>query len=226
MSDQRGTSADYLGPPAPTSHDDLRPKRPYSGWAIAALVTGLVPIAGIAAAIPLAIVALVKISRTRERGTWLAVTGMVISGVWWVGLLGLTSWVATTPAHRNDAGVITESGRLDLSEIRRGDCVSISGLTEGDPTQTLGITGVPCVEGHNAQALFIVVFPDVSYPGEEAIQQQTRLECASHYAEARINEVDQFLMFPFEKRWSESGGHRAICFITNGGGRMTGSSLH
>lgn len=191
MSDQRGTSGDYLGPPAPTAYDDERPKLPYRGWAIAALVTGL-----------------------------------VISGAWWVGLPGVTTWVATTAAQRNAAGVITEAGRLDLGEIRRGDCVSISGLAESDPTQTLDITGVPCVDPHNAQALFVVVFPDVSYPGEEAIQQQTRLECASHYAEARISGAHEFMMFPFEKRWSESGGHRAICFITNGGGRMTGSSLH
>lgn len=49
-------------------YDGAAPAAGWSGWAIAAFLCSLIPFLGILAAVPLAIVALVKISKTRQRG--------------------------------------------------------------------------------------------------------------------------------------------------------------
>ncbi|MDQ3307200.1 MAG: DUF4190 domain-containing protein [Actinomycetota bacterium] len=55
----------------------------WNGLAIAAFVIGLVvPLVGILVAVPLGIVALVKIGKSRQRGKGLAISGMVPSVLW------------------------------------------------------------------------------------------------------------------------------------------------
>jgi hypothetical protein len=216
----------YPGYPGYPGAPGGQPKRGFSGWAIAAFVTGLIPVIGIFAAIPLAIVALVKISRHRDRGKWMAITGLVVSGLYWVGLFAIGIWVETTAAHRNDAGVITEAGRLDFGDVRRGDCVKIPGLQNGDTVGAFDITGVPCADEHNAQAIYVVTFPDSDYPGEAVLQQKTAQACGPQYLAEGIQPAGKFYLYPTEKRWGQSNGHRAICFVTDGGRSMTGSAIN
>jgi hypothetical protein len=185
-----------------------------------------VPVIGILAALPLGIVALVRISRTGARGKWLAIIGMVVSGLYWVGLLALGFWVESNQAHRNDAGVITQAGTLDFASVRRGDCVTIPGLLDGGTVGAFDIKGVPCADEHNAQAVFVVTFPDTDYPGRNAIGHRTALACGPKYAALHVPGADQYLLYPTESRWGQSDGHRAICFITNGGETMTGSAFN
>jgi len=202
------------------------PVRGFSGWAIAAFLTGLVPLIGIVAALPLGIVAMVKIARTGDRGKWLAIIGMVVAGLWWVGVVALGLWVQSNQAQRDDAGAITEAGTLDFGAVRTGDCVTIPGILEGGSVGASDMVGVPCADAHNAQALFVVTFPDTHYPGKTAIGQRTAQVCGPRYAAERVPPPHQYLLYPTNSRWDQSDGHRAICFITNGGQAMTGSSLH
>ena len=220
----------YLGAPAypgyPGAPDPNAPRR-YSGWAIAAFVTGLLlPLVGILVAVPLGIVALVKISRTGAKGRWMAIVGIVLSVLWWVGVIALALWANSNQAQRNDAGVIDKAGTLDFGDIRAGDCVTISGLGGGGAIGAFDIKGVPCVDSHNAQAVFVVTFPEASYPGETAIGNQAQQACSPAYRPYRSLSLQSYTLYPTQSRWDESHGHRAICFLTHGGGQtMTGSVL-
>ena len=156
----------------------------------------------------------------------MAITGLVVSGLWWVGLFGIGIWAQSTQAHRDDAGVINDAGRLDFGDVRRGDCVKIPGLHDGDTVGAFDITGVPCADEHNAQAIYVVIFPDTAYPGESVIERRTALACGPKYLAENIQPAGKFYLYPTENRWDQTDGHRAICFITNGGRPMTGSAVN
>lgn len=219
----------YLGAPAYPGYSpgtDPNARRRYSGWAIAALLTGLLlPLVGILVAVPLGIVALVKISKTGAKGRWMAIVGIILSVLWWVGAVAVGIWVNSNQAERNDAGVITKAGTLDFGDIRTGDCVKISGLDNGGTIGAFDIDGVPCAESHNAQSVFVISFPDTDYPGETAIGNQAQEACTPKYAPYRSLPFQSYTLYPTESRWDGTDGHRAICFLTNGGKTMTGSVL-
>lgn len=221
--------AAYLGAPVyPGYASGIDPNAPrrYSGWAIASFVTGLLlPLVGILVAVPLGIVALVKISRTGAKGRWMAIVGIVLSVLWWAGAVAVGVYVYNNQAERNDAGVITGAGTLDFGDIRAGDCVKISGLDNGGKIGAFDIEGVPCAESHNAQSVFVVSFPDTDYPGETAIGKQAQEACTPTYAPYRSLPFQTYTLYPTESRWDGTDGHRAICFLTNGGQTMTGSVL-
>jgi len=214
------------GYPAYPGQEPVR--KGYTGWAIASFITGLIiPVIGFLVAIPLGIVALVKISRHGFKGRWMAIAGIVLSLLWLGGAIALGVWFNSTAAERNSEGVITSSGRLDFGDIRTGDCVKISGLDSGAEIGLFDITGVPCTEPHNAQSIFVVTFDDQrSYPGTAAIGRLAQAACAPHYAPYQGQGLSKYTLYPTESRWDQSDGHRAICFVTEGpNSTMTGSVL-
>ncbi len=144
---------------------------------------------------------------------------MVVSGLWWVGLFGIGIWVRSNQAHRDEAGVINDAGRLDFGDVRRGDCVKIPGLQDGATVGAFDITGVPCADTHNAQAIFVINFPDSAYPGEAVIERQDRGRRVDRGSRpSTSSRPASSISTRTEQRWDQSDGHRAICFVTTAAG--------
>ncbi|MBA2444407.1 MAG: hypothetical protein H0V49_03650 [Nocardioidaceae bacterium] len=198
-------------------YDGAAPAAGWSGWAIAAFVCSLIPFLGILAAVPLAIVALVKISKTRQRGKFLAIAAMIISVLWWVGAVGLgVAWFNNT-AGRDDQGVIVEAGRLELQQIRAGDCVEIPSLSDSEvEVSAYEISGLPCDEPHNAEAVAVIEIQGEEFPGGAALDAESALLCQAKYSESFPTDfpagVISFRLVPTEDVWNDEGGHRSICF--------------
>lgn len=202
-------------------YDGAAPAPGWSGWAIAAFVCSLIPFLGILAAVPLAIIALVKISKTRQRGKLLAIAAMVISVLWWVGAVALgVAWFNDT-AERDDQGVIVEEGRLELAEIRAGDCVDIPSLSDEGEVEVSAyeISGLPCDEPHNAEAVAVVETSGEEFPGSSALDAESALLCQAKYNESFPADfpagVTGFRLIPTEGVWNDEGGRRSICFAVN-----------
>jgi hypothetical protein len=206
-------------PPAGYGGPDPYARRGFSGFAIASFVTGLVlPLVGIVTALPLGIIALVKISRSRDKGGWMAVTGIVLSGLWWVAIMALGLWIDAHTAHRNDAGQIDRAGTISFAQVRDGDCLSMSGMHDtgigGSVTvNTLHLKGIPCAESHDAQALHIAVLSASSYPGDYAIRSRTERACAPAYASFAPTGYRSLTLYPKESTWNATDSHRAICLV-------------
>jgi len=234
---QGGYPAQGTYPPAPAypgaagypAYPGQEPvKKGYSGFAIASFITGLIiPVVGFLVAIPLGIVALVKIKRHGYKGRWMAIVGIVLSLLWLGGAIAVGVWFNSTAAERNSEGVITSAGRLDFGDIRTGDCVKISGLDSGAEIGLFDITGVPCADPHNAQSVYVVTFDEGrDYPGATAIGRLAQTACAPHYAPFQGQDLSTYTLYPTESRWDQDNGHRAICFVTKGAdSTMTGSVL-
>jgi hypothetical protein len=202
----------YGGYPGYPGGADPGARRGYSGFAIASFVTGLVlPLVGLFAAVPLGIIALVRISKTRARGRWMAITGIVLSVLWWVGGVALDVWAYNSSAQRNDAGQISSAGDLGFGDVRVGDCITIGGLSGGGSVTNL--RGVPCANPHNAQAYWIVGLTARSYPGEQAVAAQAKAACRPRYGPYAGTGRQPYLLYPTASMWNSSGGHRAVCFV-------------
>ncbi len=213
----------YLGPPPSYpggGYGVPPPPNQQSGWsglAIAAFVASLVPLVGILAAVPLAIVALVKIGKSHQKGKGLAIAAIIISVLWWIGFIALAVWF-TQGVERDDAGVITTQGRIDFGEIRVGDCVSIPDPGGSEDVNTFELKGVPCSEQHNAEAVALIPIEGDSYPGTDAIDNQTARECAtnalSYLSGVPKAGLQPYRLIPTDSIWDDDNGHRAICFVT------------
>jgi hypothetical protein len=200
----------------------------WSGWAIAAFVVGLVvPLLGILIAIPLGIVALVKISGTRRKGKAFAIIGMVLSVLWWVGFIALGVWAVNQEAGRDSSGVINDKGRIGFGDIREGDCVSVPDPGGPDNIDTFDLKGVPCDQPHNAEAVTIISVGGSDYPGQAALEERSRQPCATAVSElpaVNARDYQSFRLLPTENIWNGSSGHKVICFVTKTGfGESTGS---
>lgn len=217
----------YLGPPAyPGGGYGAPPPPPgyqsaqtgWNGFAIAAFVTSFVPLIGILAAVPLGIVALVKIAKSAQKGRGLAIAGIVISVLWWVAFIVFAVWYAAQTAERNDAGQITKEGRIDFGQIRVGDCVKIPDPGGTGDVNTFDLKGVPCSSGHNAETAAVIPISGDSYPGSDALDSQTVGECQtraqSYLAGSSVAGLQPYRLIPTESIWDDDNGHRVICFIT------------
>ncbi len=213
-------------PPPPGAHgptqypgggyDGDAPTGGWSGLAIAAFVVGLVvPLLGLLIAVPLGIVALVKIGKNRQRGKGLAISGMVLSVLWVVGFVGLGVVLVSQTAERNEAGAIVEAGRIDFGEIRVGDCVDIPGAGEGD-IDPFDVRGVPCDETHNAEAVELIAIEQDDYPDQSTLDSASADQCFATVSEivgAEESGYQTYRLIPNESIWDDDNGHRVVCFV-------------
>ncbi len=123
------TSATTAAPSAAPAGPAPAARRRTDGVAVAALVSGLVP------AIPVTLVlgplALIRIGRSGARGRTLAVTGMVLAGLWTVAAAIVAAAIITRPAPRPvtlphvfslRAGQCLDSGASGVSGVHVLSC--------------------------------------------------------------------------------------------------------
>ena len=83
------------GPPGPPDPQPAAPRRTTDGVAVAALISGIIP------AIPVTLVlgplALIRVGRSGARGRALAITGMVLAGLWIVAGAIVAAAIITRP---------------------------------------------------------------------------------------------------------------------------------
>jgi Domain of unknown function (DUF4190) len=207
--------------------DSERP-RGWSGLAIASFIVALVaPCIGVLVAIPLGIVALVKIRRSGDKGKVFAILGIIIPVLWLAAIGGVVAWFASSTAERNEAGVIVESGRLQFEDVRTGDCLDIDNLDEDAEIGIFDIEGVPCSDGHNAEVASIVDLQGGAvFPGESDVRQQASVGCARVQAELPPGMI-VYPVYPTEELWDDENNRRAVCFaVQSDFSDMTGKQLN
>jgi hypothetical protein len=215
----------YAGYPAYPGGDYNQP-RGYSGFAIASFVIGLVvPLVGLLLAVPFGIVGIVKTANRRMRGRWMAITGIVLSVAWWVGIVAIGIWVTAHEAHRDASGHIDQAGTLAFKDVRRGDCLSIDGLASG--TSFKHLRGIPCDALHNAQTIGVLQESQTEgYPGSEALAQKARSGCSEVFQSYSGPGLVPYYLYPTEDLWDTAGAHRILCLVVHPGGQeWTGSIL-
>ena len=189
---------DYPPPPASAGTN---------GFAIAALVLGLV------AVIPLGLifgfVALGQIKRSGQQGKGMAIAGVVLSVAWLiVAVAGFSLFIAGR-AERSETGEITQGGDVLVHDLEVGDCMN--GLQEAEVV--LSVDAVACSEPHDAELYATIDVPDGEWPGIEALSLDAQEGCSDEMAEGfpaayEDDGVELFFLHPTAASWRE--GDREI----------------
>jgi hypothetical protein len=204
----------------------LNPSLPTNGFAVAALVLGL--LGGWLLAIIFGCVALSKIRRTGARGRGLAITGLVASGIWVVALVVIVVAVLAggegSPVVTAVASASAPPGTVTFERLTSGDCLQYpDDLTSVTTVQTL-----PCAEPHNAEVIGLYDATGVDWPGVDAIQQEANQRCGdlvkTSVDNAAVTDDMSFsFVFPNDAASWDAGDREVICLVHKATGTTTGS---
>jgi len=196
-----------VGPSPPWSNP--AGSRPTNGAAIASLVLGvfaLVPFS-----IGFGIAALRQISRRGQSGRGLAIGGLVLSGLWTIGLGGLFAIGVLTGAQRSENGRVIEAGSVNVFDVRVGDC--IEELAE-DPSAT-SVDAVPCAEPHRAEVISTITLPSGEWPGQRSVFSEADRGCLgaieTETTPSSRNGLESFYLHPTEESWELRDDRDIIC---------------
>jgi hypothetical protein len=186
------------GPPGPQGRN---------GFAVASLILGILGICGFSLVLGLifGVVALVQIGRTNQAGRGMAITGIVLSLVWVLGLtIGVVALVnraellGTTPA---------------IVALKPGECYT------KPPAYSLDATKVACTTPHDGEAFATVPlkgYIEGEYPGEDTLEAQAKAGCEAQRTAvfgASFTppvEASVGVFYPDDKTW-RAGKSAAVC---------------
>lgn len=190
-----------------------------NGYAIAALVTGILGFTGAAlVSVGLAIVALVGIGRTGQRGKGMAITGLVLS-VAWLALFATLFTIGFTQGLREAAA--QQPGTVNTFSLEPGQCFDRDEASKSAYVQT-----VECAKPHDAEAFAVVPLAGNTFPGVDSVQQTGSQQCGAlslTWLTRGLNYPDFAVHYIFPEPLSWNKGVRAdICFYRSDKGKITG----
>lgn len=188
------------------AHGDPRPK--LSGIAVAALVTGVLPV--VPAGLGLGIAGLVVTRRRRRRGRGLALGGLLAATAWLAVGAALGTVAALTHGFHKPVKVEYGYGQsAALFGLRAGECITIS------PNGT-SLTPVLCTTPHDAEVFATFALPGSAWPGTAAVAQEADAGCSSRlpgYLNPQLAiSLSQDDVYPGQVAW-QTGTRTVICEV-------------
>jgi hypothetical protein len=199
--------------PGPDGSAGGSDRRSTSGLAIATLVVGVAGflVITIPVNIVLGLVALVRTRRRGDKGVGLAVTGLILSVLWAVGIgLAVATLTKTSDPKRDASGQITGPQKAGPDKLRVGDCVA--------PSQTGEVTDVqaqPCSRPGSDKVFAVFDLPQGTWPGEAASSKAAERGCTKRYqaSRAQAKQESELVYFgPTKERW-ELGHRKVVCLV-------------
>jgi hypothetical protein len=199
--------------------------------AIASFVLGLLGIVGISAilGIVFGIIALRSIRATLQGGRGLAISGIVLGGLW---LALYAALIATGAIFGAATPSSSASGqRVDPFSLVAGDCFNNPTVTPGKITDVGSVVQMSCTQPHNAQifATFKVTGSMLSYPGSAKLTSIASSGCSAR-ARASLDSskvtssMQTRLLFPLQSSWM-AGNRTVSCIIYSPAANMRVSVL-
>jgi hypothetical protein len=207
-------TATRRGPvPAEPQAPPPRPRRPIDGVAVAAFVSGLVP--AIPVTLVLGPIALIRIGRSGARGRALAITGLVLAGLWTVAAAIVAAAIITRPPPPKPVTLPR------VFSLRAGECLN------SGPNGLSGLQVLSCSQAHGAEVFATFRVAGSHYPGATAVQQQARQGCASRLSgylnpELSAASLAQSFVYPDAGAWS-AGERTVVCTVHSTTGPLVGS---
>ncbi len=194
------------GPPAPSGREGR------DGLAITSLVLGIIPVFAGILGIVFGIIALVRIRRSGRRGRGLAIAGIALGSLWFVGVAAAVAISVANTADRGDDGAVVARGSVAATALRTGDCPT--SLPDG-VTRTLGVG--PCTEPHVAEVFASFPISSGAYPGEAEVKRFGGGGCterlAGYVGPGREDEFDVVFLYPTDQSW-RLGDRTVSCLVT------------
>ena len=168
-------------------------------WAVISLIFGV--LGGVLISVICGIVGLNR-AKKGQGGRGMAIAGLVLSGLWIVGIVALVAFL-----------VFFDKGTVSATEVKAGDCLKelpASGLV-------ITVDTAPCGEPHTGEIFSVMKMPEGDFPGQFAIEEYQN-KCAPELAKyspeaAEDPDVGLFVLYPSEDSWGQ-GDRTVTCIAT------------
>jgi hypothetical protein len=195
------------GPEGPVVHR----RRSTNGLAIATLVLGVAGflVITIPVNLVLGLVALMRTRRRGDKGTALAVIGLVLSILWAVGLgVGVAQLMKSPDPKRDANGQISAPQKAGPDKLRVGDCVA---RQTGDVTD---VQAQPCSQPGGDKVFAVFQLPQQAWPGDAAASSAAEKGCTNRYqASHKASRQAELIYFaPTKTRWA-LGYRKVVCLV-------------
>ena len=191
----------YYPPPYyPPPQGPYAPPTPGTNWwAVISLIFGV--LGGVLISVICGIVGLNR-AKKGQGGRGMAIAGLVLSGLWIVGIVALVAFL-----------VFFDKGTVSATEVNAGDCLKelpASGLV-------ITVDTAPCGEPHTGEIFSVMKMPEGDFPGQFAIEEYQN-KCAPELAKyspeaAEDPDVGLFVLYPSEDSWGQ-GDRTVTCIAT------------
>lgn len=145
---------------------------------------------------------------------------------WWVPALAIVLVVGyLTTARRDGAGAITDSGTLQIQDLRVGDCFDV-----GDADEVSEVDAGPCTDPHGYEMFHLATWSGAdAYPSDDAMLDFIIQACVPVFDDyvgmSYETSVIDFVPFtPTEDGWND--GDRVVqCALVDPGNEQLTTSL-
>ncbi|MFG2911824.1 DUF4190 domain-containing protein [Kitasatospora sp. NPDC048298] len=207
---------------------------PTNGFAVGSLVTGLLLVAPVA--LVFGILALAQINRRKERGTGMAVTGLVLGTVGTV-LLALMLGAAdfsSARAGRYGQAPKAPAGSVHWSDLKAGDCYDSpedgSTVDGNGDAKVYWVNRVACAKPHHGEVAGTADLPDRAgpYPGEDVVRKMSVRLCRTVLDSYALDQwavpdgMDDVYLYPTAKNWA-AGDRYVTCAFEDAEDRHQGT---
>lgn len=109
------------------------------------------------------------------------------------------------PERDEETNQVTESGDVDVFELRVGDCLNL-----GDTGELSSATVVPCDQPHTQEIFHEFQLDDGDWPGDEAIETAAEEGCYAAFegfvgVPYEESVLDYVFLSPLEEGWNDPG---------------------
>lgn len=187
--------------PLPPQQEPQNPKT--SGFAIAALVLGILGV--VLLSVIFGIVGLVQTKGGKRKGRGIAIAGLAISLVWIVAAVAVVAVVI----HK-------DRGTVSTQDLAVGNC--IKEFPSADTTTLARTTVIPCEQPHIGEVFAVVNLPDSStYPGTDEMKKHNddcdpKLEPYAPNLPDGLN-YDLYFLYPSAETW-RTGDRSLVCIFS------------
>lgn len=202
----------YGAYPAAGAYPPVESARGTNGFAIASLILGIVPICAGIFGVVFGFISLNQIKRTGQNGRGMAIAGIVLGFIWMIVLAVVVAVGAGNSAKRDESGHVTQSGDMDVTKLRVGDCVA----DLGEKSYYTTTKAIPCAQPHKAEVYAVLPLSGSSLPSQSVLDEKGNEECGAElesYAPSAFDDdsVQITYLYPTKRSWAQ--GDRAIACV-------------
>jgi hypothetical protein len=194
-----------------------------NGFAVASFVLSFCVGGFLLLSIIFGLVALRQIDRNGQSGKGFAITGLMISLLWILGIAGAYFYSNYQDAKQQITGTITAEQTVPVSELKTGDCVKSMPQAGG---VLFTVVVLPCALAHQGEVAGEFTISGTRYPGEAGVEAQALEQCEpivrQYTSPATIKIVtDIYYVGPRSADWDK--GRRTVTCIAMTAASQTGS---
>ncbi|MUM20783.1 DUF4190 domain-containing protein [Mycobacterium sp. CBMA271] len=181
-----------------------------NGFAIAALVLGIIPICVGILAIIFGVIGLNQTKQRGQKGRGMAIAGIVLGSLWIAAAVVGAAIGASHSPKRDDAGQVTRSGDMDVTKLRVGDCIA----DIGDEKFYTTTNALPCSQPHKAEVYALLPLSGTSVPAMSVMEEAAEGcgDALERYSPSTYAEdgIDVTYLYPTSRSWKQ-GDHSITC---------------